>query len=321
MNVLITGAAGFIGQALAARLVAEGKSISITLTDVVEPSAPDSLKSRIRCVKADLTSEGDCDSLLAEELTHIFLLHGIMSGAAEADLELGIRVNIDATRQVLDTLRRVKPGVRVVFTSTTAVYGPPPAPSYPLTEANSPAPLGSYGSQKLIIETLLNDYSRRGLLDGRVVRLPTVLVRPGKPTGAASSFASGIFREPLSGQKSILPVSRNLSMWICSPRTVVENLIHARDIAAEKYGKGSRVVNLPGITVTIHEMLTALKAVGGQEVLDLVEEKRDAAIEKIVGSWPAKFDTSKAKSLGFTDDGTLEQTLQQYMEEYRDRKE
>lgn len=110
-------------------------------------------------------------------------------------------------------------------------------------------------------------------------------------------------------------------MWICSPRTVVENLIHARDIAAEKYGKGSRVVNLPGITVTIHEMLTALKAVGGQEVLDLVEEKRDAAIEKIVGSWPAKFDTSKAKSLGFTDDGTLEQTLQQYMEEYRDRKE
>lgn len=149
MNVLITGAAGFIGQALAARLVAEGKSISITLTDVVEPSAPDSLKSRIRCVKADLTSEGDCDSLLAEELTHIFLLHGIMSGAAEADLELGIRVNIDATRQVLDTLRRVKPGVRVVFTSTTAVYGPPPAPSYPLTEANSPAPLGSYGSQKV----------------------------------------------------------------------------------------------------------------------------------------------------------------------------
>ncbi|KAI4120060.1 MAG: hypothetical protein LQ345_000016 [Seirophora villosa] len=169
-----------------------------------------------------------------------------MSGAAEADLELGIRVNIDATRQVLDTLRRVNPGVRVVFTSTTAVYGPPPAPSYPLTEANSPAPLGSY---------------------------------------------------------------------------VVENLIQARDIAAEKYGEGSRVVNLPGITVTIHEMLAALKAVGGQEVLDLVEEKRDAAIEKIVGSWPAKYDTSKAKSLGFTDDGTLEKTLQQYMEDYRDRKE
>lgn len=110
-------------------------------------------------------------------------------------------------------------------------------------------------------------------------------------------------------------------MWICSPRTVVENLIQARDIAAEKYGEGSRVVNLPGITVTIHEMLAALKAVGGQEVLDLVEEKRDAAIEKIVGSWPAKYDTSKAKSLGFTDDGTLEKTLQQYMEDYRDRKE
>ncbi|KAI4290572.1 MAG: hypothetical protein L6R35_000135 [Caloplaca aegaea] len=198
-----------------------------------------------------------------------------MSGAAEADLELGIRVNIDATRQVLDTLRRMNPGVRVVFTSTTAVYGPPPAPNFPLTEANSPAPLSSYGSQKV---------------------------------------------EPLNGQKSILPVSRDLSIWICSPRTVVENLIHARDIAAEEHGEGSRVVNLPGITVSIQEMLAALEAVGGQEALDLVEDKRDAATEKIVKSWPATYDTSKAKRLGFVEDGTLEQTLQQYMEDYRDRR-
>lgn len=149
MNVLITGAAGFIGQALAARLVTEQKSSSITLTDVVEPSAPDSLDSRLRCVQADLTSQDDCNALLTRELTHVFLLHGIMSGAAEADLELGIRVNINATRQVLDTLRRVNPRVRVIFTSTTAVYGPPPAPNFPLTEANSPAPLSSYGSQKV----------------------------------------------------------------------------------------------------------------------------------------------------------------------------
>ncbi|KAL8943635.1 MAG: hypothetical protein Q9216_000923 [Gyalolechia sp. 2 TL-2023] len=305
-----------VGQALAAALVKENKVTSLTLTDIVEPAAPSSSKVEIRCVEADLTSQNVCDSLLRKELTHVFLLHGVMSGAAEADLELGIKVNIDATRQVLDTLRKVNPGVKVIFTSTTAVYGPPPSPGFPLTESNAPSPGSSYGAQKLIIETLLNDFSRRNLLDGRIVRLPTVLVRPGKPTGAASSFASGIFREPLNGQKSILPVSKDLSVWICSPRTVVKNLIHARDISAEKYKGGSRVVNLPGVTVSIHEMLAALKAVGGPKAIDLVEEKRDAATEKIVESWPAKYETSRAKDLGFTDDGTLEQTLQEYIEDY-----
>ncbi|KAL8812716.1 MAG: hypothetical protein Q9223_001060 [Gallowayella weberi] len=224
-----------------------------------------------------------------------------MSAAAEADLELGIKVNMDATRQVFDTLRRVNPGVRVIFTSTTAVYGPPPSPGYPLTEANAPSPGSSYGAQKLISETLLNDYSRRGLLDGRIVRLPT---------------ASGIFREPLNGQRSILPVSKELSVWICSPRTVVKNLIHARDIETEEYEGGSRVVNLPGITVSIHEMLEALKATGGQEALDLVEEKIDAPTERIVKSWPAKYDTSRAAQLGFADDGPLERTLKEYIEDY-----
>ncbi|KAI4160511.1 MAG: hypothetical protein L6R39_000217 [Caloplaca ligustica] len=320
MKVLITGAGGFIGQALAAALVEEDKTVSITLTDIVEPAAPDSSKPIIRCVEADLTYQDTCDSLLTKDLTHVFLLHGIMSGAAEADLELGIKVNIDATRQVLDTLCRANPGVKIIFTSTTAVYGPPPSPGFPMTEANAPSPTSSYGAQKLISEILLNDYSRRGLLDGRIVRLPTVLVRPGRPTGAASSFASGIFREPLNGEKSILPVSKDLSLWICSPRTVVKNLIHARDIPAEKYGLGSRAVNLPGVTVSMHDMLAALKAVGGQAALDLVEEERDAATERIVESWPAKYDTSRAKQLGFADDGTLEQTVQAYVDSYGSKK-
>ncbi|KAL8964818.1 MAG: hypothetical protein Q9183_004201 [Haloplaca sp. 2 TL-2023] len=316
MNVLITGAGGFIGQALAAALVKENKAASIILTDVVEPSAPHSATNVVRCVKADLTSRDVCDSLLTKNLTHVFLLHGIMSGAAEANLELGLKVNVDATRQIFDTLRKVNAGVRVIFTSTTAVYGPPPTPGSLLTEADAPAPGSSYGAQKLISEVLLNDYSRRGLLDGRIVRLPTVLVRPGKPTGAASSFASGMFREPLNGEKSILPVSKELSMWICSPRTIVKNLMHARDLPAEVYGGGSRVVNLPGISVSIHEMLAALKAIGGQEALDLVEEKRDPATEKIVKSWPAKYDTTKAQVLGFVEDGKLENTLNEYLEDY-----
>ncbi|KAL8731356.1 MAG: hypothetical protein Q9166_003448 [cf. Caloplaca sp. 2 TL-2023] len=191
-----------------------------------------------------------------------------MSGAVEADLELGIKVNMDATRQVFDTLRRVNPKTRVTFTSTTAAYGPPPSPGFPLTEANAPSPGSSYGAQKLISETLLHDYSRRGLLDGRI---------------------------------------------ICSPWTVVRNLLHTQDVPATEYEAGSRVVNLPGLTVSSHDMLEALKAIGGQEALDLIEEKRDAPTEKIVESWTAKYDTLKAKSLGFADDGTLEQTLKQYM--------
>ena len=173
MNILITGAGGFIGQALAAALVREAKAASITLTDVFEPAAPKS-PTTVRCVQGDLASQELCDSLLTKDLTHVFLLHGIMSGAAEADLDLGIKVNMDATRKVLDNLRTVTPGVRIIFTSTTAVYGPPPKPGFPLTEANAPCPGSSYGAQKLISETLLNDYSRRGLVDGRIVRLPTV---------------------------------------------------------------------------------------------------------------------------------------------------
>ena len=142
-------------------------------------------------------------------------------------------------------------------------------------------------------------------------------VRPGKPTGAASSFASGIFREPLNGEKAILPVSKDLEIWISSPRTVVRNLVLAKDIPKERYSGRSRTVNLPGITVTVNEMLTALEKVGGHQALDLVEERIDDAVETIVKSWPTRLDTSLAKSLGFVDDHSLEQTLQEYVEDYR----
>ena len=140
-------------------------------------------------------------------------------------------------------------------------------------------------------------------------------MRPGKPTGAASSFASGIFREPLNGEKSILPVSRDLKLWICSPRTVIRNLIHARDLLKADFGT-SRIVNLPGKTVSVNEMLQALENVAGRKAVDLVEEKRDEATEKIVESWPTSLDTSLAKDLGFHDDGSLEQTLEAYLEDY-----
>lgn len=242
-----------------------------------------------------------------------------MSSAAESNLELGLAVNLDSTRLIFDLLRKINPGVMVIFASSTAVYGPPPSKGYQMSEADAPNPQGSYGAQKHICETLLDDYSRRGLLDGRVCRLPTVMVRPGKPTGAASSFASGIFREPLAGVKAHLPVKRETEMWICSPRTVVRNLVLARSVPGDVFGR-SRIVNLPGVTVTVQDMLEALNAVGGEKMSELVEERRDEAVERIVDTWPPRFDVSRAKDLGFLDDGPLERTVREYMEDYGGKK-
>ena len=261
-SILITGAGGFVGQELATGLLASSPDVALTLTDVVKPpipgSAPDNV-SRVKSIQADLTSSQALDELITASNPYdaIYLLHGIMSSGAEANFELGLSVNLDATRSILDKLRATTPGVKVIFTSSLAVYGPAPK-GFVITESNFPSvPSSSYGSQKLMSEILLNDYSRRGFLDGRAVRLPTVTVRAGKPTQAASSFASGIIREPFNGEKAILPVGKETDIWICSPYTVVKNLIHAKDIPKEAFGD-SRTVNLPGLKVSVQEMLDAL---------------------------------------------------------------
>lgn len=320
-NCIITGAGGFVGQALAASLLADPAITSLTLTDIVAPPIPphDNSKSdniKTHSIAADLTSLATCQSIFTKDLNLVYLLHGIMSSAAEANLELGLAVNLDSTRLILDHLRTANnPDVIVIFAGSTAVYGPPPSPEYTMSERDAPNPQGSYGAQKHMCETLLDDYSRRGLLDGRTCRLPTVMVRPGKPTGAASSFASGVFREPLAGVKAILPVGQKTEMWICSPRTVVRNLMLARSIAKAKFG-GSRIVNLPGRTVSVEEMLGVLESVGGQKARQLVVEERDAQIERIVETWPPRFDVGRAKALGFVEDGGLEGTVREYLEDY-----
>lgn len=185
-----------------------------------------------------------------------------------------------------------------------------------MTESTMPVPGSSYGAQKLICETLLNDYSRRGLIDGRILRLPTIVVRPGKPSGAASSFFSGIVREPLRGEKSQLPVAKSLEVWVCSTRTVVKNLVLARDVPKERFCGGSRIVNLPGITVTVEQILQALKDVGGEKALSLVEDRKDPAVEKIVLSWPTRFNTIRARDIGFVEDGPIGRTIREYVEDY-----
>lgn len=323
MNILITGAAGFIGQALTAALIQKSPLANITLTDVVEPPVPSSKPSTreqgsVISLAADLTSKEVCDRLFTNDVTHVYLLHGIMSGAAEANYDLGLQVNVDSMRFIADALRRHTRSnpTKVIFPSSLAVFGPS-HPGDVITEATMPQPRSSYGAEKAMVELLFNDLSRRGAIDARIVRLPTIIVRPGKPTGAASSFCSGIIREPLNGEVSDLPVRRDLQLWVSSTRTVIRNLVKAKELPSGAFGNGSRIFNFPGITVTVDQMLQALAEVGGNEATELVQERPDAGVEKIVGSWPAVFDVSRARMLGFHDDVSLSQAVRDYIQDYK----
>ncbi|RYN98892.1 hypothetical protein AA0119_g6776 [Alternaria tenuissima] len=312
MKVLITGAGGFVGQILAKRLIESNTADALILADVNPPPNPTSSQS-VQCTAADLTSLSACEDLIAQQPDAVYILHGIMSSGSEANLELGLRVNFESVRQLLDTIRTKRPGIKVVFTSSCAVFGRKAVENVATETDIVPMPESSYGTQKLMIEFLLNDYSRRGLIDGRVVRLPTVFVRAGAPTAAASSFVSGIVREPVHGQESELPVDPSIGIWLTSPRTLATNLVHAIKVPAEKFGHFRQVL-LPGYTATSGEILDALERVAGKETRALVKEKRDETTQRIVLSWPAKYDTARARELGFSEDVGLEQTIRDFID-------
>ena len=312
MKVLITGAGGFVGQILAKRLIESNTADALILADVNPPPNPTSSQS-VQCTAADLTSLSACEDLIAQQPDAVYILHGIISSGSEANLELGLRVNFESVRQLLDTIRTKRPGIKVVFTSSCAVFGRKAVENVATETDIVPMPESSYGTQKLMIEFLLNDYSRRGLIDGRVVRLPTVFVRAGAPTAAASSFVSGIVREPIHGQESELPVDPSIGIWLTSPRTLATNLVHAIKVPAEKFGHFRQVL-LPGYTATSGEILDALERVAGKETRALVKEKRDETTQRIVLSWPAKYDTARARELGFSEDVGLEQTIRDFID-------
>ncbi|KAE8845640.1 hypothetical protein HRS9139_00207 [Pyrenophora teres f. teres] len=316
MKILITGASGFVGQILAAKLVETNTATSLLLADVHEPTPPSTTTSPtipIKCISADLTSPAACQDLIAHSPDAVYILHGIMSSGSESNLGLGLRVNFDSVRTLVDTIAASRPGIKVIFTSSCAVYGRAAVANVATEIDVVPMPESSYGTQKLMIECLINDYSRRGLIDGRTVRLPTVFVRAGAPTAAASSFVSGIVREPVHGVAAELPVDPSIGIWLTSPRTLAVNLVHAVGVPGDKFGHFRQVL-LPGYTATSGEILEALEKVAGKEVRALVTEKRDETTQRIVLSWPARYDTSRAAELGFSEDVGLEQTIRDFVE-------
>lgn len=307
MKIGITGAGGFVGQLLAEHLLNDNHKV--VLVDIFEPSVPPKASAHsdnATCIKADLYNEAS--SIVTPDLDAIYILHGIMSAGSEADVDLGYRVNLHSTLNLLEALRAKKPGVKVVYASSTAIYGQP-LPEWP-SEATLPTPSSSYGTQKSMIEYVINDYTRRGYIDGLTLRFPTISVRPGKPTQAASSWMSGIFREPLQGISSTLPCPDDFEAWLCSPRTLVLNLKYALTLQRGCLPLHMRQVNLPGVTASVKEMLGALKEVGGQQALDLVKrEEPTEEIKAMLDSWPIRFDVSKALGLGFVADEGIKQAV------------
>ena len=312
MKILITGGGGFLGSRLARTLRARGelggKAIAgITLLDGAFP--PDT--SGFNAVKGDVADSATLQKVVEPETAAVFHLAAVVSGAAEADFGLGMRVNLEGTRLLLETLRRqcARPP-RVVFTSSVAAFGGE-LPDV-LDDATTPRPQTSYGAQKVIGEYLLADFSRKGFMDGRALRLPTIVVRAGRPNAAASSFASGIIREPLNGELCECAVSADTGVWLLSPRRVVEAFVHAHELPAGAWGT-NRVVNLPGITATVAEMLAALKRVAGAKVVGHVVWKPDERIQAIVRTWPVRFRTPRALQMGFKPDPDVESVIRDYI--------
>ncbi|MEB0140881.1 MULTISPECIES: D-erythronate dehydrogenase [unclassified Undibacterium] len=318
MKVLITGGAGFLGQKLARALLARGTLSNsqgvlqtidqLILIDVI--AAPDFGDSRVKVVTGDITDGVLLRQLIDAECTSIFHLAAIVSGQAEADFDLGMRINLDAARLLLDICRERAHQPKLVFTSSVAVYGG----TLPDLVQDSTAlnPQSSYGAQKAIAELLLNDFSRKGYVDGRVLRLPTISVRPGKPNKAASSFASGIIREPLHGESSVCPVAPELGLWLLSPQRAIESLILGHELPAAAFGV-SRTINLPGLAVRVSEMVAALAVVAGPEVVARIQYQPDPAIERIVQSWPSAWDTTRARLLGFSADENFAAIIRAYL--------
>jgi len=324
LNILITGGCGFLGARLARTLLASGplaldgaapQAIAqITLADRVPPPADLQADARIRFVGGDLNELIDAAQLPGTDVDLVFHLAAAVSGDCEADLDLGLRSNIDATRALLQALRHSGRTPVFVFSSSVAVFGNSPEQPLPATieDTTLPTPQNSYGIQKFIGEQLVADFTRKGFVRGRNVRLMTVSVRPGRPNGAASSFLSGMLREPLAGQRAVCPVSPDTPMALASPANTVAGLIRAATASPAEWGART-AVNLPALTTTVREMAQALERIAGTAATDLIDWQPDAGIAAIVTNWPSRIHAARAEGLGLSADASFDAILRDYV--------
>jgi nucleoside-diphosphate-sugar epimerase len=310
VKVLVTGGLGFIGIALARALAARGTQL--VLFDFVGDR--DAAPPGAEVVPGDV-----CDTQLVRGLVSeadvVFHLASVVSAGGERDFDRALRVNLDGGRNVLEACRATGRTPRLVFTSTLAVFGGSAMPET-VSDATRPTPQTTYGATKAACELLVNDYSRKGFLDGRVARLPTVVIRPGAPNEAASSFASAVFREPLAGRDYALPVALETRIPVIGIRTVVDGLLRLAELPAEALGD-DRVVNLPGVSVTVGEMLESLRRVAGERgvALGAVEVREDPQIAAIVRTWPRFAVADRALQLGLPQDVDLDEIVGAYLDD------
>ncbi len=323
MRLLITGGAGFIGARLARTLLARGRLAGETIDSVViadQVAPPRDLVSDARVVAHTGNLFEQCGMLAALPVDGVFHLASAVSAECELDFELGLRSNLDTTRALLDALRlRSESGApppRFVFSSSAAVFGPDPAVPLPpvVHDDTLPTPQTSYGTQKLVCEYLVADYTRKGYIDGRSARLMTVTVRPGRPNRAASSFFSGIIREPLAGETAPCPVPLETAHAVSSPAVTIDALIAVYEASREAFG-GRTAINLPALNVTVRQMLDALEAVAGARVRERVTFEPDARIAAIVAGWPRAASAARAAKLGLRPDPDFESIIRQYIDD------
>jgi nucleoside-diphosphate-sugar epimerase len=321
MKVVITGGGGMLGFKLAKALLArgrltgaDGKETVITKVTLFDTAFPPSLPAdaRLETVTGDIAAPGVLAKVVTPDTQSIFHLASVVSAGAEADFDLGWRVNLDGGRTLLELARKCAKPPRYVFSSSVAAFGGD-LPEV-LDDTTTPNPQTSYGAQKVCNEYLVTDYTRKGFIDGRSLRLPTIVVRPGKPNLAASSFASGVLREPLNGVVSECPVSLDTGVWLLSPGRCIESFIHAHETPSSAWGM-ARVLNLPGITVPVSEMVEAMRRVAGDAVAKRVVYKPDERIQKIVAGWPIRFRTPRALAMGFKADPDVDSVIRAYLAE------
>jgi nucleoside-diphosphate-sugar epimerase len=321
VQVVVTGGLGFVGCSLATRILADGAVAGravdqLVLADRLAGDSPPGTPPGATTVDLDVADRGQVAALLSRPDLVVFHLASIVSAGGELDFDGALRVNLDGTRNVLEACRALGSRPRLVFASTLATFGGSAAPAT-VTDLVRQVPQTTYGTTKAIGELLVNDYSRKGFVDGRSVRLPTVVIRPGAPNAAASSFASAVFREPLNGVDYALPVGLDVRMPVIGERTAVSCLLQLAALDAEALGD-DRALNLPSISVTVAEMLDSLRRVAGPRPLGRVQVRVDPRVDAIVRTWPAEATAERATQLGLPRDESLDAIVEAYIADHLD---